>query len=92
MLANPNRFRRKWGKPLQKDFDQTLRLFDKASPQDWEPFENDTNSLTSEREPWLRISEAYGDLLDFRKPVGAGRLWAKMEGGERARGKRGAGR
>jgi len=59
MLASPHRFSKKWNENLQNDFDQILHYFDEASTEERERFENDNNqSSTPEREPWLRIIKA----------------------------------
>ena len=65
MLADTVKSRPKWNENLENDFNRTLRQFEEGSTEDREWFENDTNSLTSERKPWLRIKEAYQSWLRF---------------------------
>jgi len=50
MLANPDRFFKQWDKNLRSDFNHILCYFEKASTQDWERFEQDTQASTPERQ------------------------------------------
>jgi len=49
-LLNP-RSRKTWSKKRQNAFDQAIRWFDQASPEDRERFENDSKSSTPKRKP-----------------------------------------
>jgi len=59
MLANPRRFRTPWDKAMQTDFTTILLFFDKATPEEWDRFERDTDNSTPERQTWERINRAY---------------------------------